>query len=181
MAINCFSTQHWARVSQFCGAPHQLIDKLKVNVDVAFMSNQASFACVVRDHTGKVLLLGSTLEVALSPEEAKLKALSRAAELLLNFKWSEMIWSSDAQSVVNDINELHEPLGWSTRHVILECRSVFREQDRSLCWFARSSNKVADAVAKLSLVTGANLLFNAASLNLFPSFFYDVVLADLKA
>lgn len=148
-------------------------------MDASYRCDQASLVRCVTIHW--CVVLTSMLDTAHSPEEAELKAIMWASKLLLNFTCAGLMWSSSAQSVVNDINGAQEPVGWFTRHLIPEWRSLFKQNQWSITWNARSTNRAADAVAKLSLATGTVFMFNASSLHVFPSFFTNVILDDLKA
>ena len=76
--------------------------------------------------------------------------------------------SSDALLAVKAINNLAEPGGWDTRYTVLKCRSILISKGWTLIWNARSSNKLADAAARKTLVTKIPLLFYNAYVLGFP-------------
>ncbi|KAF3436461.1 hypothetical protein FNV43_RR23553 [Rhamnella rubrinervis] len=100
---------------------------------------------------GRVWYLASKLDLAYSPTEAELKAIEWAFELAVEKNWSKIIWSSDALNVVKEILSSSNPSLWEIRYSVLYCRSLLRQNEWKMEWNARSSNVVADCVAKVSL------------------------------
>ena len=136
------------------------LEWLKVNTDAAFKEGAAALAMVVRDSCGKVLLLQTKLETAHSPMEAELKALSWALESVVSMSWRNLIWSSDAQFMVKEINSNSDPCEWNTRYMVLSCRELLSSNGWILGWNARDSNQLADIAAKFSLSSISSFSFS---------------------
>lgn len=114
-----------------------------------------------------------------SSKEAELKAVLWTAKIL-NRSWEEVLWNSNAINVAYDINGSHEPVGWHTRLPMLECRSLFSKNNWIITWSARSSNGVVDAIAKKTLNTGTEFMFNVSDGDAFPFCFTNFIMEDLK-
>lgn len=85
------------------------------------------------------------------------------------------MWSSDALNVVKEINNNQEPGGWYTRHNILQIRANFKGKNWSLSWNERSSNCLADALAKHAL----RFDLNFCNLKPLPATALNIVVEDI--
>ena len=101
-----------------------------------------------------------------------------STDLAVQFTWRSLVLSSDALLAVKAINNLAEPGGWDTRYTVLKCRSILISKGWTLIWNARSSNKLADAAARKTLVTKIPLLFDNADVLGFPDCILSLILAD---
>ena len=99
---------------------------MKINTDAAFRNGGAAIACVVRDFLGNIVLLATKVTSCSSTYAAELMAIDWACDFADHFAWRNLIWSSDALTVVKDINSTEEPRGWDTRYLILKCKNFLK-------------------------------------------------------
>ena len=133
---------------------------LKANVDASYKEGTSALALVVRDEQGRVVFLASQLESAENAMVAELKALVWALQIAKERSWQQVVWSSDAKTIVDEVLASYEPCGWESRYSILLCRKLLQERSWILVWNARSSNTVADVTAKFTLASNNCLYFS---------------------
>ncbi|KAF3437451.1 hypothetical protein FNV43_RR20204 [Rhamnella rubrinervis] len=75
--------------------------------------------------------------------------------------WSNIIWSADSQEMVKEINAMEDPSQWDTRYLMISCRRTLSSRHWKLNWNARSSNSLADSIAKWTLRRYERLLLLA--------------------
>ncbi|KAF3438243.1 hypothetical protein FNV43_RR21004 [Rhamnella rubrinervis] len=73
---------------------------LKVNVDAAHTNNGSATALVVKDASGKLLFLSTTLLGCSSPFEAGVEALNWACVHVEDCEWKHVFWKVHAKEVV---------------------------------------------------------------------------------
>lgn len=86
--------------------------------------------------------------------------------------------SSNAFNVVNEVKSNKDPEGWYTRYAILHIRSNFGKKQWCLNWNARSSNGLADLVAKHTLKWNVYFDMDHYHLITLPVKILDVVARD---
>lgn len=99
--------------------------------------------------------------------DAEFKVLEWASGLIEEKGWGNIMWSSDALMVVKEINAKNSPNDWSASNDLLVIRCRFETNKWRMSWNARTSNILADLIAK-----------NTASSNI-PLFFYVYNLKDI--
>lgn len=104
--------------------------------------------------------------------EAQLAALAWASEYAKDKKWGKAIRSLDAVVVVKEILSKYDPKGWSFRYTLLQVRNLFARFNWLICWNARSSNVLADALAKFTFNSNCSFLFYASNLTLFQQILF---------
>ncbi|KAF3436727.1 hypothetical protein FNV43_RR19474 [Rhamnella rubrinervis] len=75
--------------------------------------------------------------------------------------WSNIIWSADSQEMVKEINAMEDPSQWDTRYLMISCRRMLSLRHWKLNWNARSSNSLADSIAKWTLRSSIPFLFSS--------------------
>ncbi|KAF3443322.1 hypothetical protein FNV43_RR13004 [Rhamnella rubrinervis] len=154
----------------------------KANTDAAYREGLVALAFVLRDDSGNIVYLESKLDRAESPLEAEFMALAWALKISEGKHWSNIIWSADSQEMVKEINVVEDPSQWETRYVALSCRRMLNSKHWKLNWNARSSNSLADSIAKLTLRCNNPFLFSSIaesfSSSNFPSSFSLIVRQD---
>lgn len=124
---------------------------LKVNTDASFLDSKAAGAFVIRDSQGKVVRLCSHLWNCSNAHEAEVRTLEWASKMLEEENLVDLMWSSDDLRLVKEISKKEEPSAWNARGLIIQIRQRFYHFNWPLNWNHRSSNGLADWVAKLSL------------------------------
>ncbi|KAF3451878.1 hypothetical protein FNV43_RR07974 [Rhamnella rubrinervis] len=133
---------------------------LKANTDAAYREGRTALAFVLRDEGGNIIYLASKLERAASPLEAEFMALEWALKLSEANYWSNITWSADSQDMVKAINAVEDPAQWDTGYLALGCRKVLGSKKWKLNWNSRTSNLLADSLAKRSLQSIQSFLFS---------------------
>ena len=153
---------------------------IKGNIDAAYKDGVAALAMVLRDSNSRVVFLATKLDAASSSLEAEMKAFAWALEMAQSMAWHKIIWSSDAQAMVKEINSNKDPLDWHTRYLTLFCRQILQSKAWILVWNERGSNQLADRAAKITLSKKNNFYFSVDSSLVcsFPSCLLDVTLQD---
>lgn len=82
--------------------------------------------------------------------------------------WSNVVWSSDAEGLIRDINAELEPETWDTRFGVLQIRERRSRFNWSFDWNPRSANLAAGRVVKFSFIRNSSLLFNVSNVDFLP-------------
>ena len=80
--------------------------------------------------------------------------------------------------MVKEVLDDAEPMGWESRYAVLDIRSRFLGRSWNLVWIPRSSNVVADLVAKFSLRNNIVLFADEFSFSSLPSVIVDKLILD---
>lgn len=105
----------------------------------------------------------------LSPAlEAEWRALEWATDIARNENWSNVLWSTDAKTIVNELVDGTDPTSWSFRYVVIKIKQNFMLQIWKLAWNGRSSNLLADSLAKLSFNYNSDVVFDSSHLFSIP-------------
>lgn len=124
---------------------------MKVNVEAAWKEGRAGVSMVVRDEAGKMIFFEDfNFKGGFGCACRSFLALAWASEYGEFCRWTNIEWSSDAtKAVVEGIISYKESSAWDLRNFILAVQKRFQSFNWKLSWCNRSTNKVADATAKL--------------------------------
>ena len=149
-------------------------------MDAAYKASRSAAAMVVRDGSGKLLFLSSTLlELdCQSPFEAEFEALNWASGIAERGGWVKAFWEIDAVEVVRAIEGFGEPQCWFGFHKVMDIRHRFSCFEWSLCWQSRKCNVIADLTAKNTLVSGVCMEVDEFSVESLPSSLLVSLLAE---
>lgn len=106
---------------------------------------------MVRDNLGPLLHLRTHVFKCNSAFEAEARTLEWATDVADDRNWKDVIWSSYAKEVVDEVLGPDNPSEWSTRYTLLRLRRKFACSNWTLQWNARESNSVVDNATKVSL------------------------------
>lgn len=131
---------------------------LKVNTDAVFSNGKAGIGVVIINETRGA---GSKAFDCSLVHEAELETLVWASDIFVKEVWCDVVWSSDAANLIKDINSNADPMLWSTRLVVLQINDSSRA-NWIFNWNRRTSNGVADRVAKFTLGNNCCLYFDSS-------------------
>lgn len=81
--------------------------------------------------------------------------------------------------VVEEVNANGIPKGWLTSESIYNTRMAFINNNWNLVWNKRSSNRLADVLAKMNLSTGSFYSFSSLNLDCLPKAFCNVYIYEI--
>lgn len=142
------------------------------------MDSHAAFAMVVWDDDGVMVMACSKLALVSSAYEAEMKYLDWAVNAAAKKPWRNLIFSSDALEVVNEVKSSREPLGWFSRDSIMCIRDIIFSKGWELCWETRNSNRFADFIAKQTLANNCNVLYSSLNLKCLPNDVIEIYVSD---
>ncbi|XP_026459079.1 uncharacterized protein LOC113359702 [Papaver somniferum] len=97
---------------------------IKINVDGAFIPNNADAGEIARDYNGKFMGCGSSTFDAASPLLAEVVACKLGLQLAIMFGFNDAIIEGDASNVTSVVLGEISDIPWSIRSVILEIRDM---------------------------------------------------------
>lgn len=132
--------------------------RVKINIDASVKEGTSYGAFVVRDAAGFILHYQAKALLCSLVLEAEVKTLEWATSVALEKNWDHIDWSMDAKNVVELINS-DKPGECETQPFVTNIRARLHNLDWNLCWNARCTNCLADAVAKIALKSKADFFF----------------------
>lgn len=150
---------------------------LRINTDASFKNGKAFGALAARNAGGSMLFFQSRQFLCSSPFEAELETLEWAVcNENINI-WDRIEWSVDAKQVFESITSTGEG-GWNTHFKIKNIKMRFENPRWKLKWHPRSTNNLADAIAKTSRICNISFFFSVSSPSAYPELFYRIATSD---
>lgn len=130
---------------------------LKINFDVAWVSNKAGvgfFACDTEGfvHGGGIFFMQDVTNV----EWAEAKGLSKSLEWARGKNLSNIIFEGDCAAIINRVSNMREDIT-TIGFMLSQCRDIIKDLvECSVKWCPRSCNRVANSLSKIGLANHRN-------------------------
>ncbi|KAL6218856.1 hypothetical protein ACLB2K_012063 [Fragaria x ananassa] len=124
----------------------------KINSDASwFPPDHTGVGIVIRD-SNRVMIAGSSLlKKCGSVTDAEAAALLVGSELVASLQLQNIIFESDLEEVITEINKNHNKVNWRTHLIIQQIRrSCSMFNSCSWVWIPREANRVAHVAASLA-------------------------------
>ena len=116
---------------------------IKINVDASLSPRSSYVAAVGRDSTGQVLLISTQPVNSAKTLMAEPEAILLGLRLVVDKAGECCVVASDANVIVQCINNASSPIPWRAGHIINECRHILQSHAHLGLKFDKRSTNVA--------------------------------------
>lgn len=147
----------------------------KINCDATFKNGMATLGVVLKDDCGTLIKESTKILICSSTLEAEVKVVEWGQLL----RGRNLVFSSDALMVVEEINSNDRPKGWFTSEGITNTHNILTNNNWKLLWNRQTSLKFTDELAKLALITNSSFHFTSSNLDSLPKAICNIYLSEI--